>query len=183
MLEINGLDNAFGFNASDPIPSLYDQIRQVLRGMLRTTLSYAKDIPTAVYVYIQYDNQEIKIDTLYRINGKLYEAHELNLSKVNENFDTSKERQQALYNFLTKDTAESLIPLYTKNALRIPNQIWTEFNLLTNEQHTEFGYNIEKENPDIKTALKDWKTKINTPTALNTAYGYEVETSEIGLIN
>lgn len=152
------------FSVERPISTFEEQASNVLRTMLRTALGYASDKPDAVYVYIQINEEKASMDALYRINNKFYETNTLNNSHLkNFTFDVSVERQKQLLQYLSKDLTESLLPLFLQNKKALPNEIWTSYDLKTNEQSTTYGYGFDVPLLSTSDALAEWKQKLVNP--------------------
>lgn len=165
MLEINGLDSdplqSIG-NTDVPVITFEQRAANILRNMLRTVLGYSGDKAEAIYLYIQKNENSVNLDTLYGINGGLYEAHKLNKAKTEEKFDTSIERQQELLKFLAEDLTGELLPLFEKNDKAFPDEIWASFDLSENFQKTVFGYSSGEVLPVVD-SMKKWAAEIRNP--------------------
>ena len=151
-------------SVEQPILTFEEQASNILRTMLRTALGYASDKPDGVYVYIQIDGEKASMDTLYRINNKFYETNTLNNANIKDfTFNVSIERQTQLLQYFTKDLTEKLIPLFLQNKKNLPNEIWTSYDLKTNEQSTTYGYSFDVPLLVTNDALAEWKEKLISP--------------------
>lgn len=156
----NGLDV---FGKTTPVPTVVESLNTIIRGMLRTTYAYADDQPQAVFLYIQLTDDSTSMDSLFQIDGQLFEADALNDAPGRRYYDVSQERQNRLQQFYVQDVQEKLLPLFKHSRRMIPSEIWASFDVEKNCLNLRLGYQFGSILPSLHDGLQQWKQELKNP--------------------
>lgn len=139
-----------------------------LRRVLRTAFSYADDIPTNIYTYMQLQKDSVKIHFLYKLNGKIVEPSTLNKAGFEgHKFDVSQKRQNELQKYIAEDISGMLLPTFAQWKKRLPNEIYAWINIKDEYPTFSLSYNIGKNHvmPDMLETVAEWTKEIKDPNS------------------
>jgi hypothetical protein len=153
-------------------PTLEKNVTTVLSRMLRTAYTYANDVPDEVFIYFQIEGAKAGIDCLFKIDGKLYEVHDLNDSVpeeystqgyipmdsiLGENDDSSEAATTIAPSTMVYDVSkehqqqltgflargiQDYINLFMKAEKDIPNETWASIVISSEEKKSTLGYQL-----------------------------------------
>lgn len=136
---------------------------EILRAMLQEAYDYANHLPEKIHIYLQVTNGRAAADFLFEMGGKVLEAHLMDQSEVELDFDLTPERQQMLMNKMGEHLLRFINHCSTHKK-PFPAEVWTSADIATAKVTTSLGYNYNRSVEDAKPATLKWKQDLEDPS-------------------
>lgn len=114
-----------------------DEFSAIQTDMIQICLEYVEKMADTVYIYGSYEESTISCDFFYKIEGKIYERHELN--QTGKAYDTSIQRQKACLRILNDDI-KKMIAICNQYKMDMPTEIKLVYDVNKNSVSAIYQY-------------------------------------------
>lgn len=114
-----------------------DKFSAIQTDMVQICLEYVEKMADKIYIYGSFEENTISCDFFYKIEGKIFERHELN--QIGEIYDTSIQRQKACMRILNDDI-KKMIALCNQYDRQMPTEIRLIYDVKRNSVSADYQY-------------------------------------------
>lgn len=143
-----------------------DKFSELQADMISICMEYVEDRADKVYLYASCEEGVVSSSYFYLINNKYVECHKVNdaLSKGEEEYDVSQDRQFAVLDIINEDV-EKIKELCKEYEKDMPTELKLIYNVKSGKLQAEYEYDLVYTNDDVKTAddiAEEWFEEIKT---------------------